>query len=414
MFDFECRLEDSLTLIEGRGEVVWVRTKTSTSGPHGMGIRFLELSENSRRYIQRLMDRHLQQKRHRQLVDKYRLLSKQGSQTCAEEEQHSPPEPNDALSTRQFPSAILTDEATKKDPALEAIIRPADGADLRKRLDESLRQQAELEAQLEAARLEITQLEPEPEAAKTELAELAKKEGALRETAKAVELDLDRAEVKCKALEDERQELVQKLEQSKIECVEVALQFEGAKARQEEIEAARGDLDGRLETAVAEAAAAHEREAEAAAARQELQTDLDRARAQESKREESELCAVAALAECEDSLTESEKIRDELTRDLEAALSTRPRRAPRRSVLGPAALVVGGTGLGALLTLGLGFLEKDAIRIEAPVVPVQSAELVPIENVAASAERTDPSGLLELLEEDRSAAPEQYGRKSAR
>lgn len=102
VFDFECRLEDSLTLIEGRGEVVWVRTKTSTSGPHGMGIRFLELSENSRRYIQRLMDRHLQQKRHRQLVDKYRLLSKQGSQTCAEEEQHSPPEPNAALSTHSF------------------------------------------------------------------------------------------------------------------------------------------------------------------------------------------------------------------------------------------------------------------------------------------------------------------------
>ena len=54
--DFEIRLEDEFALIEGRGEVVWVRHEQGgPEAPPGMGIRFLELDEQSRALVDRIV-----------------------------------------------------------------------------------------------------------------------------------------------------------------------------------------------------------------------------------------------------------------------------------------------------------------------------------------------------------------------
>lgn len=61
VFDFEFLLGGEITLIEGRAEVVWVRSHADEEGrPPGMGVRFLELGESSRSYIRRMVDAYLE------------------------------------------------------------------------------------------------------------------------------------------------------------------------------------------------------------------------------------------------------------------------------------------------------------------------------------------------------------------
>ncbi len=55
----EFRLADGYKLIEGRGEVIWVRDRDeSPERPAGMGIRFLELEPESQRLIRRMVEEH--------------------------------------------------------------------------------------------------------------------------------------------------------------------------------------------------------------------------------------------------------------------------------------------------------------------------------------------------------------------
>ncbi len=54
--DFEVRLDDDFTLIQGRGEVAWVRRRGDEPGAEpGMGIRFLELPPESRALVDKIV-----------------------------------------------------------------------------------------------------------------------------------------------------------------------------------------------------------------------------------------------------------------------------------------------------------------------------------------------------------------------
>lgn len=62
VLDFEFRLGDGFELINGRGEVVWVRSEDEgPTRPAGMGIRFLDLSPGSKELIYRIVDQHILQ-----------------------------------------------------------------------------------------------------------------------------------------------------------------------------------------------------------------------------------------------------------------------------------------------------------------------------------------------------------------
>jgi uncharacterized protein (TIGR02266 family) len=62
ILDFEFSLGDGFQLIQGRGEVVWNRTKDEgPARPAGMGIRFLKLSEGSTELIYRIVDTYIQE-----------------------------------------------------------------------------------------------------------------------------------------------------------------------------------------------------------------------------------------------------------------------------------------------------------------------------------------------------------------
>ena len=57
IFDFELSLTDDFKLVQGIGEVLWVReTDDGPERPSGMGVRFLDLSSESRRLIQRIVE----------------------------------------------------------------------------------------------------------------------------------------------------------------------------------------------------------------------------------------------------------------------------------------------------------------------------------------------------------------------
>jgi uncharacterized protein (TIGR02266 family) len=59
--DLELMLGDELTLVRGRGEVVWVgQGPSSKNSRPGMGIRFLELDPLGRDLIFRTVDRYIQ------------------------------------------------------------------------------------------------------------------------------------------------------------------------------------------------------------------------------------------------------------------------------------------------------------------------------------------------------------------
>ncbi len=60
VFDFVYSIGGDVTLIEGSGEVVWLRPPEDDEGRTGMGVRFLDLSDSSRDYVQRMVDVHLQ------------------------------------------------------------------------------------------------------------------------------------------------------------------------------------------------------------------------------------------------------------------------------------------------------------------------------------------------------------------
>jgi uncharacterized protein (TIGR02266 family) len=54
--EFEIRLEDGFTLIVGRGEVAWARQPGDATGEEpGMGVRFLELAEESRALVEKIV-----------------------------------------------------------------------------------------------------------------------------------------------------------------------------------------------------------------------------------------------------------------------------------------------------------------------------------------------------------------------
>jgi uncharacterized protein (TIGR02266 family) len=60
-FDFELSLEDDFTLIQGIGEVVWVRHRAEgPKRPPGMGIRFLHLEPESERLILKIVEEHVE------------------------------------------------------------------------------------------------------------------------------------------------------------------------------------------------------------------------------------------------------------------------------------------------------------------------------------------------------------------
>jgi type IV pilus assembly protein PilZ len=60
VFDFELGLTDDFTLVQGIATVVWVRHHSSGDHkPAGMGIRFLDLSPQSRELIQKVVEEHV-------------------------------------------------------------------------------------------------------------------------------------------------------------------------------------------------------------------------------------------------------------------------------------------------------------------------------------------------------------------
>jgi molecular chaperone DnaK len=62
MLGFEFRLGDGFELIQGTGEVMWVRPlDESPEKPAGMGIRFLELSPHSRELIARMVENYIRE-----------------------------------------------------------------------------------------------------------------------------------------------------------------------------------------------------------------------------------------------------------------------------------------------------------------------------------------------------------------
>lgn len=61
IFDFELSLTDDFKLVQGIGEVVWIREQDAgPERPAGMGVRFLDLSPESRKLIERIVDEHVQ------------------------------------------------------------------------------------------------------------------------------------------------------------------------------------------------------------------------------------------------------------------------------------------------------------------------------------------------------------------
>ena len=61
VLDFEFQLGDGFEIIQGKGEVVWIRAVSEgPTRPAGMGIRFLELSEGSKELIYRIVDQYVQ------------------------------------------------------------------------------------------------------------------------------------------------------------------------------------------------------------------------------------------------------------------------------------------------------------------------------------------------------------------
>jgi molecular chaperone DnaK len=62
MLDFEFRLGDGFELINGSGQVVWTRAEDEgPNRPDGMGIRFLDLSEESKELIYKIVDTYIQE-----------------------------------------------------------------------------------------------------------------------------------------------------------------------------------------------------------------------------------------------------------------------------------------------------------------------------------------------------------------
>src|SRR6185436_9122854 len=60
VIDFEFRLGDGFELIKGQGQVVWSRTEDEgPARPAGMGLRFLELSQDSKDLIYRIVDTYI-------------------------------------------------------------------------------------------------------------------------------------------------------------------------------------------------------------------------------------------------------------------------------------------------------------------------------------------------------------------
>jgi len=60
VLSFEFSLSDNFKLIQGLGEVMWVREKTiSPEQPRGMGIKFHDIDAKSRELIRTMIDRHL-------------------------------------------------------------------------------------------------------------------------------------------------------------------------------------------------------------------------------------------------------------------------------------------------------------------------------------------------------------------
>ena len=60
--DFEFRLEDGYTLVEGKGEVAWVReTAQGPDKPPGMGLRFIDLPDDSWKLVRRIVEQRLRQ-----------------------------------------------------------------------------------------------------------------------------------------------------------------------------------------------------------------------------------------------------------------------------------------------------------------------------------------------------------------
>lgn len=49
--NFELQIEDDAPLVRGRGRVAWRRTERTDSCPPGMGVAFVELSEESRSLV---------------------------------------------------------------------------------------------------------------------------------------------------------------------------------------------------------------------------------------------------------------------------------------------------------------------------------------------------------------------------
>ncbi len=61
VLDFEFQLGDGFEIIQGKGEVVWIRAVSEgPTRPAGMGIRFLELSDGSKELIYRIVDQYIQ------------------------------------------------------------------------------------------------------------------------------------------------------------------------------------------------------------------------------------------------------------------------------------------------------------------------------------------------------------------
>jgi uncharacterized protein (TIGR02266 family) len=61
VLDFEFQLGDGFEIIQGKGEVVWIRAVSEgPTRPAGMGIRFLELGEGSKELIYRIVDQYVQ------------------------------------------------------------------------------------------------------------------------------------------------------------------------------------------------------------------------------------------------------------------------------------------------------------------------------------------------------------------
>lgn len=59
--NFELELSDDLALVKGVGEVVWSRLEDeSEKRPAGMGVRFLQIDQDSQAAITNAVDRHLQ------------------------------------------------------------------------------------------------------------------------------------------------------------------------------------------------------------------------------------------------------------------------------------------------------------------------------------------------------------------